>query len=299
MRSLFFGTPIESVPFLDELIESGVAVPLVVTQPPRRRSRRGGAQLSPVHERAQALGLPVATPETKRDLVQAVAGVDADLALVVAYGRIIPMELLAACKYVNVHFSKLPRWRGAAPVERALLAGDEETAVALMEMDEGLDTGGVLAERVVAISPSMTAGELMADLIRNGTDLLGEHLPLITSMLARPQSGDPTYAAKLQPDEFRIAGSCNVLDADRMIRAGNPKPGAFVSVDGERIKIWQAEIAEASTGDTGVLSRHAGSIQLHLPGGSLHLKEIQPAGRARMGAVAWWNGLNAEQVVLD
>lgn len=282
--------------FLDALANSDSRLSVVVTQPPRRRARRSAEERSPVHERAEALGVPVETPQNRAELIQCLDGRSIDLAIVVAYGRIIPPELLARARYINVHFSKLPRWRGAAPVERAILEGDAETAVALMEMEAGLDTGGVLAERTVPIPARMTSGALKEVLVREGCDLLVRHLPELTSLRAVPQRGEPTYASKLEVGEFRITPQDDASRVDRLVRAGTPRPGAYVEVGDQRVKLWSVAPSDCGSVPSGEILMENGQVLLGLEEEAMEILEVQAAGRSRMKATDWWRGLNTSRL---
>ncbi len=247
MRIVFLGTPVDAVQPLRALVDDGHDVALVVTQPDRRRTRGAGVDPSPVKEAALELGLRVLTPEKARMVVDDVRSSGAELGVVVAFGQLLPVSLLEALPYgfVNLHFSLLPRWRGAAPVERAILAGDSETGVDLMRIDAGLDTGPVFARRRVAIDPAETAGELHLRLVEAGTELLRRHLPTIPNEDPEPQVGEPTYAEKLTVDEFRLDPQRAASDLARIARAGNPRPGAWLRVGGRRVKVWRAHEAPA------------------------------------------------------
>ncbi len=303
LRALFFGTPQEAVPFLDVLVESGIEILGVVTQPPRRRGRGAGMSLSPVHERAESLQLPVCTPQTRSELVEQVGCFEVELAIVVAYGRIIPPELLEQARYINVHFSKLPRWRGAAPVERAILSGDSHTAVALMEMEAALDTGAVLFETEVAITPDMTSGSLKNELVRVGVELLRAHVPDLLEAEGTQQEGEVTYAAKITTDEFRIYPERSSAEVRALVHAGDPRPGAWIQVAGSRIKIWslQEQVSSAAIPTHGVgqmwMEHH--EVHLGVADGSVILGDLQVEGRARMAATAWWHGNNLQRVEVD
>jgi methionyl-tRNA formyltransferase len=285
VRLVYFGTPADAVPPLRALVDAGHDVALVVTQPDRRRSRSGHADPSPVKVAATALGRPVRTPERAREVTEEVAALDADLGVVVAFGQILRPELLAATRhgFVNVHFSLLPRWRGAAPVERAVLAGDAETGVWLMEMEEGLDTGGAYAVARTAIGPDETAGELRARLVALGTDLLVEHLPRIPDAVPTPQAGEATYADKLRPEEFELDLTRPAAELVRVVRAGNPRPGAFTVVDGRRLKVLRAHAEPAD-------ARAAGPAAWATGDGLLVPDEVRPEGKRAMSAAAWLAG---------
>ena len=242
MRLVFFGTPVEASETLEALHGAGHDIALAVTQPDKRRGRGTATSPSPVRSAADALGVPVRTPTKAREIVDDVAGSGATLGIVVAFGQLLPPALLAAVPlgFVNVHFSLLPRWRGAAPVERAVLAGDAETGVCIMQIDEGLDTGPVYASVRTPIAPDETAGELRGRLAALGTDLLLRTLPNIESQAPEPQQGDATVAAKLTVDEFRVDPSRPAEELARVVRAGNPRPGAWFVVNGKRVKVRRA-----------------------------------------------------------
>lgn len=211
-------------------------------------------------------------------MVEAVGGSGAELGVVVAFGQLLPPALLDALPggFVNLHFSLLPRWRGAAPVERAILAGDRETGVCVMGVEASLDTGPVYARARVAIGEHETTGELRARLVALGTDLLVDTLVDLGSCTPVPQSGDATYADKVTVEEFRLEPDTDPEVLERLVRAANPRPGAFFEHQGRRIKVWRA----------------------HVAGGRLDLDEVQPEGRSRMTAAAWRTGLRGAPPVL-
>ncbi|MBA2282577.1 MAG: methionyl-tRNA formyltransferase [Acidimicrobiia bacterium] len=260
MRLAFLGTPAMAVAPLRALVDAGHDVALVVSRPDAKRGRGGTLTPSPVKVAALELGLPVT------DVVDDVLTLDppAELGVVVAFGRIIKPHVLAALPMVNLHFSLLPRWRGAAPVERALLAGDEVTGVDLMAVEEGLDTGGVYREAQVAIGPDTTADELRSELVAAGTTLLVEAL---AEGLGEPvpQVGEPTYAAKIEPAELRIDWDRPAAEVHRLVRLG----GAWTTHAGKRLKVWRTRLG---------------------PDGPLELLEVQPEGKGRMPFRDWANG---------
>ena len=268
-RSLvYLGTPAMSVPPLRALHAAGFDVRLVVTNPDTRRGRGSGTAPSPVKAAAVELGIPVS--HTVDDVLET----GADLGVVVAFGRIIRPNVLEALPMVNLHFSLLPRWRGAAPVERAILAGDERTGVDLMVVEEGLDTGGVHARVELDVGADETAEELRARLVESGTQLLVSSLE---SGLGEPtpQVGEPVYAHKLGSDDLRIDWSAPAEEIHRQVRVG----GAWTTLGGERFKVWRTSLGPA---DGGVV---------HPTGTTpIELLEVQPAGKARMDAAAWANG---------
>src|SRR5262249_18934160 len=197
--------------------------------PDRRRSRGAGTDPSPVKRAALDLGLDVRTPEKAREVVDDLRASGAELGVVVAFGQLLPVSVLEALPhgFVNLHFSLLPRWRGAAPVERAMLAGDAETGVDLMRIEAGLDTGPVFARVRTPIAPDETAGELHDRLVALGTAMLVEQLPSLLDATPEPQHGEATYADKLDVSEFRLDPAAAPADLARIVRAGNPRPGAW------------------------------------------------------------------------
>ncbi|MEN9645938.1 MAG: methionyl-tRNA formyltransferase [Actinomycetota bacterium] len=236
-RLAYFGTPAMAVPPLRALVEAGHDVALVVTRVDKRRGRGGELSPSPVKAAALEVGLPVSHD------VDDVLGKGIELGVVVAFGQLVKPHVLAEVPMVNLHFSLLPRWRGAAPVERALLAGDAETGVCLMQLEEGLDTGPVYRTERVPIGPRATAAELRAELVEVGTRQLVDALdgPLGDPV---PQHGEPLYAAKIRPEELRIDWSRPAADIDRLVRLG----GAWTTFRGKRVKVHAAELGDASAG---------------------------------------------------
>jgi methionyl-tRNA formyltransferase len=277
-RSLaFLGSPEVAVPTLRALVDDGYDIKLVITQPDKRRGRGGALSPSPV--KAAALRLDVPVSHRVDDVID--AGVD--LGVVVAFGKLIKPHVLDAVPMVNVHFSLLPRWRGAAPVERAILAGDTETGVCLMELEAGLDTGPVLGRRVVAIGPDETAGELRAELGAEGTDLL---LGQLRYGLAPgvPQEGEPTYAAKIDPAELRLDWAQTAERLHRVVRVGR----AWTTFRGRRLGVLRSALAAAE--DLALAPGELRGLVVATGSGSLELIEVQPEGRPAMTARAWENG---------
>ena len=271
LKLVYFGTPAAAVPPLEALVAAGHEIALVVTQPDRRRGRGGGLIESPVKIAAGALGLPVAMPEKAREIVDDVRALNADLGVVVAFGQMLPAALLDAISggLVNVHFSLLPCWRGAAPVERAILAGDVETGVCIMGVELSLDTGPVFAQESVTIDDDETAGELHARLVALGTRLLVATLPKVPTATPVPQSGEANYASKLTVEEFELDLGRPTSELLLIVRAGNPRPGAWWrGADDARLKVWRA----------------------HDEDGRFVPDEVQPAGKARMTYTAWRAG---------
>ncbi len=279
-RLAFLGTPDVAVGPLRALVAAGFEVALVITRADKRRSRGGAPEPSPVKSAALELGLPV----TSR--VDDVLDVDVDLGVVVAFGQIVKPHVLAAVPMVNLHFSLLPRWRGAAPVERAILAGDRETGVCLMQLEEGLDTGPVYACVRMPIKATATADSLRAELAAAGTELLVDQLSAGLTV-PTPQAGEPTYAAKLDPGELGLDWTRTAGELDRVVRVGR----AWTTFRGTRLLVLGAmpHPQEASPG-AGVLR---GAI-VGTGSGILELTEVQPEGRRPMLATAWINGARVE-----
>jgi methionyl-tRNA formyltransferase len=246
MRVIFMGTPEFAVPVLDALVAAGHEVAAAYSQPPRR-GNRGKIAPSPVQARAEALGIEVRTPLSFRkepEAIAAFAALEADVAVVAAYGLILPVAVLEAPRLgcLNVHGSLLPRWRGAAPIQRAILAGDDETGVGIMQMEAGLDTGPVLLEGRTAIG-GKTAGELSAELSAMGARLMVEVLGNIGGYPPVAQQEDGvTYASKTDKAEALLDFSQSAEAVERQVRAFNPSPGAFFEVEGERIRVHSAQL---------------------------------------------------------
>jgi methionyl-tRNA formyltransferase len=293
VRLVYLGTPDDAIGPLRALVQAGHDVALVITQPDRRRSRGAGSDPSPVRVAAEQLGLAVRTPAKAREVIDEVAASGATLGVVVAFGQLLPVGLLEALPsgFVNVHFSLLPRWRGAAPVERAILAGDTETGVCVMQLEAGLDTGPVYWSQRVAIGPRDTAGELRRRLVDVGTRLLVEHLPNIADTRPVAQRGEPTYADKLSVEEFRLDPSRPAGELDRLVRGGNPRPGAWMQVAQRRIKVWRAHPEPHVAGAPGLVTS---SGELVTVDGALALDEVQPEGKRPMPGGAWRAGVRSD-----
>ena len=298
MRIAYFGTPTDAVAPLHAVVAAGHDVVLVVTQPDRRRGRGGDTTPSPVKGAAIDLGIPVRTPVRAGELVDELVGLDLEAGVVVAFGQLLPPSVLATARhgFVNLHFSLLPRWRGAAPVERAVLAGDADTGVCVMAIDEGMDTGGVFASVSTPIAPHDTAGELAARLVALGTPLLVEVLADLPSWAAVPQTGEPTHAPKLTVDEFRLDWARPATELARRVMAGNPRPGAWTTLDDRRLKVLRAR-AEPDPDphpDPAPAGTPPGTVDadgcVATGAGRLRLVEVQPEGKAAMTAAAWLAG---------
>lgn len=297
MRLVFLGSPPEAQGALRALHDAGHEIALVVTQPDRKRGRGGDLVPSPVKKTALELGLPVVTPERCKEALDDIAGSGAELGVVVAFGQLIPPSVLAALPsgYVNVHFSLLPRWRGAAPVERAIMAGDTETGVCLMQLEAGLDTGPVYACRTIPITPDNTAGDLRRRLADLGTELLLTEIDSVPDTTPTAQKGEETYAGKLSVEEFAVDWSRPAAELARLVMAGNPKPGAWTTAKGARLKILRATADDGATdgAEPGAL---VGPARVATGDGVLVLTEVQPEGKAAMAATAWAAGFRGDRL---
>jgi len=283
MRIIFMGTPEFAVPVLDALAEAGHDVVAAYSQPPRR-GNRGKTAPSPVHARAEALGIEVRTPLSFRkepEAVEAFAALKADVAVVAAYGLILPVAVLEAPRLgcLNVHGSLLPRWRGAAPIQRAILAGDAETGVGIMQMEAGLDTGPVRLEGRTPVNDK-TAGELTAELSAMGARLMVEVLGDVGAYPAVPQPEDGvTYAAKIDKAEARLDFTRTADEVERQVRAFNPAPGAFFEVHGERVRVHAAAVL-AERGEIGTVIDD--QLTIACSEGAIRPILVQRAGRGVM-----------------
>jgi methionyl-tRNA formyltransferase len=291
MRIAFMGTPDFATPTLEALVAAGHDVAAVYSQPPRPAGRGKGVKPSPVQGRAVALGIPVRTPSSLRDPEeqQRFAALDLDVAVVAAYGLILPQPILDAPRRgcLNVHGSILPRWRGAAPIQRSILAGDERTGITIMGMERGLDTGPMFLVRDTTIARK-TAGELTAELAELGAAMMVEVLEKLDEIEPVPQPDDGvTYAAKIEKNEAWLDFSGSAEAAERQVRAFNPLPGAFFEHGGERIKVLRAEPV-AGAGEPGTVLDNQLSIACGV--GALAPALVQRAGRGPMAAAELLRG---------
>lgn len=283
MRIAFMGTPEFAVPTLDALVEAEHEIRAVYSQPPRPAGRGKALRPSPVHQRAEALGLEVRTPLSLRDPeAQAdFAALRLDVAVVAAYGLILPRPILDAPRRgcMNVHASLLPRWRGAAPIQRAILAGDRTTGVTIMKMEEGLDTGPMMAAMGTQIDRK-TAGELTEELARLGAEWMVEVLARLHRIEPRAQlESRATYAPKIRKEEARLDFARHALDLERQVRAFNPTPGAWFEHAGERLKLLAADAVDVA-GEPGTMLDEWMTIACGA--GALVPTLIQRPGRAPM-----------------
>lgn len=292
LRLAFMGTPDFAAPALAELVGQGHRIAAVYTQPARPKGRGLAPEPSPVAKLAQAYGLELRDPVTlKDDAAQAAfAALNLDAAIVVAYGLLLPKAVLAAPRLgcFNLHASLLPRWRGAAPIQRAIMAGDADTGVMVMRMEEGLDTGPVLMAERAEIGRK-TFGELHDELARLGADLMARALAALErgSIDEQPQTGEPTYAHKITKAETRIDWTSSAREIDCLIRGLSPMPGAWCQARGERLKILSAEPAEGQ-GHPGEILDDALTVACGT--GAIRLTRLQRAGRGPMEAAELLRG---------
>jgi methionyl-tRNA formyltransferase len=294
MKLAFAGTPEFAVPALDALIAAGHEVRAVFTQPDRPAGRGRAVQAAPVARRAAALELPLRQPA--KFTAEAVAGLEqlaVDALVVVAYGLILPPAALATPRLgcFNIHASLLPRWRGAAPIQHAILAGDRETGVTIMRMDAGLDTGPMLLREALPIAPGMSAGDLHDALAPLGARLMVQALEALARGAAReiPQpEGGVTYARKISKDEARLDWSRGAEELERAVRAYNPAPVAWTELDGERVRIYRAAAAPDRAAAPGtIVSADAAGIHVATGAGTLVVAELQwPGGKPLTAAAA-------------
>lgn len=281
MRVIFMGTPDFSVPVLNALVNAGHDIVAVYCQPPRPAGRGKKDRPTPVHARAEALGLTVRhpvslkTPEAQAEL----AALNADIAVVVAYGLILPQAVLDAPRHgcLNIHASLLPRWRGAAPIHRAIMAGDAETGICIMQMEAGLDTGPVLLRDTTPIGTEETTGELHDRLSQMGAGLITQALDQLQTLTpeAQPEDG-VTYAAKIDKAEARIDWGWQAREVDAHIRGLSPFPGAWTEIEGQRVKLLKSRLAQGCGAPGQVLDD---GLTVACGQGAVQLLRLQRAGR--------------------
>jgi methionyl-tRNA formyltransferase len=295
VRIIFAGTPPFAAAALDALADAGHDIVLVLTQPDRPAGR--GMKLTPsaVKQAALARGLPVFQPSSLKTPAaqEELRAAGADVMVVAAYGLILPQAVLDLPRFgfLNIHASLLPRWRGAAPIQRAILAGDAETGITIMQMDAGLDTGAMLSKTVVPIRDSDTAASLHDTLAAAGAVAIVAALANYPALKPEPQDdAQATYAAKLAKDEAQLDWGQSAAVLARAVRAYHPVPGAWTLLDGTPLKIWAAQ-AESGSGAPGeILRADADQLIVACGSGALALQEIQPAGSKRMSAAAFLAG---------
>jgi methionyl-tRNA formyltransferase len=284
MRIVFMGSPEFAVTSLNALVEAGHEVVAAYCQPPRPSGRGKAERKTAVHERAEQLGIEVRTPRTLRDAEEQARfrALDADLAVVAAYGLILPKAIVEAPRQgcVNVHASLLPRWRGAAPIQRAILAGDETSGVTIMRMDEGLDTGPMLLRRELEIG-GKNAGQVTEEMAQLGAAALIQWLDHPTPPEPQPDEG-VTYASKIDKTEARIDWAATAEQIERQVRAFNPVPGAWFEADGERIKLLEAAVGSDASGKPGEVLDDC--LNIACGDGYIRPLKVQRAGRGAMTA---------------
>ncbi len=301
MRVVFFGTPEFAVPSLEALLGEGFDVVAVVTQPDKPQGRsRSTAVPPPVKTAAEAEDVPVLQPERPSDpaFVERLRALAPDVGVVVAYGHILKPDLLALPRHgmINVHPSLLPELRGAAPVEWAILNGLEQTGVTIMRMDEGLDSGPILLQIPHDIDPEMTGGELSEHLSELGAQALVEALALFETNGLEPhpqQQARATYAPKLTRETAHIRWADPAERVARLIRALDPRPGAWTELDGREIKLFGARVVEGQ-GTPGAIRTTDDGLRITTGRGAVQVEEVQPASKARMAAAEWVRGRGAQ-----
>ena len=294
LRLIYMGTPDFAVPALEALIAAGHEVVCVYSQPPRRAGRGQKERPSPVHAFAESQDINVRTPKSLRDpeAQTEFAELNAGVAVVAAYGLILPPAILEAPRLgcLNIHASLLPRWRGAAPIHRAILAGDDETGVTVMQMDKGLDTGGILLSKSVPITPTTTASDLHDALAALGGPLVVQALDGLSSGILnetpQPEAG-VTYAEKLSRDEGRLDWTRSAAYLARAVRAFTPWPGAWFDHDGARIKVLEAAVASGTAASGTVLDD---ALTIACSEGALRLLTVQRSGRGPVDTASFLRG---------
>ena len=304
MKVIFMGTPDFAVGTLEALIEAGHQVNLVVTQPDKPKGRGHAMQYTPVKEVAVKHGIPVYQPIKIRadESVAYLAGIEADVIVVVAFGQIIPKSILEMKKYgcINVHASLLPKYRGAAPIQWAVIEGEKESGVTIMQMDEGLDTGDMLTKTVVPLDEKETGGSLFDKLSAAGAKLCVETLQKIEAGEVQPekQGESPTaYAAMLTKYMGKIDWTKDAVSIERLVRGLNPWPSAYTKLNGKTLKIWECKVIplDASKGACGeILEVTKDSVIVQTGDGALAIRELQLEGKKRMDAGSFLRGFHVE-----
>jgi methionyl-tRNA formyltransferase len=297
MGAVFLGSPAAAIPSLAALCDVE-DVDLVITQPDRRKGRGSAPASPPVKTAAKQFGFEVAQPEGVPGLLDLLVEREFTVGVVVAYGRILTPAMLATVPFgfLNVHFSLLPRWRGAAPVERAIADGDERTGVTLMKIDEGLDSGPILGEITTPIGPHETGGSLTGRLSFLGAVLIDDTMPEYLNGRRRPvpqiDSG-VSLARKLTKAEAQLTTSMNAIDAERIVRAFQPRPVAWLETPDGALRIHRARPSNVP-GLPGEISLIGASVIASFDHGSIELLVVQPPGKPRLAATAWMNGRRRE-----
>jgi methionyl-tRNA formyltransferase len=307
VRIAFLGTPEVAVPALEALVAAeDIEIAAVLTNPDRPKGRHRTPMPPPVKVAAEAHGLPVWQPTKPREVLEDLRGLQLDAAAVVAYGALLPRSVLDAGGrgFVNLHFSLLPRWRGAAPVQHAIRAGDEVTGITTFVIEEGMDTGPIIDQLEIGISPDESAGHLLARLAELGGPLLVDSLRrLLAGEEPTPQPADGvTLAPKITPEHVAIDWSASARAVADLCRSADPAPGAHTTFRGKRLKVFAAPVVEqpadvspgAGTAPGTVLARAADGVIVACGQGAVRLAEVQPEGRARMTGEAFANGYRSD-----
>jgi methionyl-tRNA formyltransferase len=299
MRLVFMGTPEFSVPVLEALVGAGHDIVAVYTQPPRPAGRGKKDRPGPVHLRAQELGLEVRHPSSLKDPTEQAAfrALEAEAAVVVAYGLLLPQAVLDAPVHgcLNIHASLLPRWRGAAPIQRAIMAGDAETGICIMQMEAGLDTGPVLLRAATPIAPPDTSADLHDRLSGMGAAMIVEALAQCDSLTPVPQPEDGvSYARKIDKSEARVDWTFPAVEVDRKIRGLSPFPGAWTEIGGQRIKLLRSRIAAGDAAAGTVLE----GLTIACGTGAVEILEAQRPGKRPMGQAEFLLGFGVSDTAI-
>ena len=306
MRVLFAGTPAVAVPSLDALVKAGFEVAAVLTRPDAPVGRKRVLTPSPVAARAADLGIEVIhAARVDAEATARISGVNPDVAAIVAYGGLVPPAALAIPRHgwINLHFSLLPAWRGAAPVQRAVMAGDDVTGAVTFQLEEGLDTGPVFGTLTESVGPEDTAGELLGRLSHSGAVLLAQTLSAIEAGKAfpQPQAGEVSHAPKLTLEDGHLQWNHPALAIGRQARGVTPEPGAWTFLDGQRVKLEPVRLRPDVTGlAPGTLFLEGKSVLVGTGSHAVELTRIQPAGKKMMAAADWARGMaSLESVVFE
>jgi methionyl-tRNA formyltransferase len=295
LRIVFAGSPAAAVPSLRALIAGPHEIVAVVTREPSPQGRKRTLTPTPVADLATEAGLRLIETNRLAPVSDELVALDADLGVIVAFGGLVREPLLSAPRlgWINLHFSLLPRWRGAAPVQRAIMAGDQETGIAVFRLVPELDAGDVFAMEQQPIGRNQTAGHLLEALAETGSHVLTGVVDALSAGTAHAhaQHGDPTLAPKLTLEDGRIDWSEDAFAVDARIRGVTPEPGAFTELGGERFKVHEAAIAhDAPRLRPGALEARAGRVLIGTASEPIELLRVQPAGKTAMDAAAWWRG---------
>ncbi|MEO5920053.1 MAG: methionyl-tRNA formyltransferase [Pseudolysinimonas sp.] len=302
LRIVFAGSPAAAVPSLRALIDGPHDVVAVVTRADSGQGRKKVMTPTPVAVEAEGAGVPVVRANRLEPVTNELMALAPDLGVIVAYGGLVREPLLSAPRlgWINLHFSLLPRWRGAAPVQRAIIAGDQETGVAVFQLVPELDAGDVFASESRPIGRNQTAGHLLDSLAASGAAVLARVVDDLAAGSARavPQQGEATLAAKLTLDDGRLDWAQDAAVVDARIRGVTPEPGAFTTIDGERFKVHAASIAHDAPGvEPGAIIERGGRVFIGTASAPIELIDVQPAGKRAMPAADWWRGRDGSSVV--